>query len=104
MSTEKTLRRQPLAAAPADQPDARHDRFPAPAAGGWCADARDDPITGLVAWPGFFTRLPGIVEDTVAAGHRLGIAIGDVDNLKDYVEGAKAVDAQFLSDTWPATL
>lgn len=93
MSTERTLP-WPQAAGPANGRTDRHDRFPAPVLGGWCADARDDPITGLVAWPGFFLRLPGIVADTVTAERRLGIAIGDVDNLKKYVEGAKAVDAQ----------
>ncbi|MBP2354609.1 GGDEF domain-containing protein [Kribbella aluminosa] len=74
--------------------DTRHDRFPPPTSGGWCEDARDDPITGLVAWPGFFTRLPGLIADAIGHGNSVGLAIGDVDNLKGYVEGTKAVDAQ----------
>lgn len=74
--------------------DSRQDRFPPPHAGEWCAEARDDPITGLIAWPGFFASLPGIVEQTLTEGRPVGLAIGDVDNLKEYVEGVKAVDAQ----------
>jgi GGDEF domain-containing protein len=79
---------------PAPAADARHDRFPPPTVGGWCEDARDDPITGLVAWPGFFTRLPGLIADAIGHGDTVGLAIGDVDNLKEYVEGTKAIDAQ----------
>ncbi|MFI7068507.1 diguanylate cyclase domain-containing protein [Kribbella sp. NPDC050124] len=74
--------------------DAPHDRFPPATVGGWCDDARDDPITGLVAWPGFFTRLPRLIANAIGRGDSVGMAIGDVDNLKEYVEGAKAVDAQ----------
>jgi hypothetical protein len=84
----------PSEAASASQPGDRHDRFPPPTVGGWCSDARDDPLTGLVASPGFFARLPGLVERSLTASRPVGLAIGDVDNLKDYVEGVKAVDAQ----------
>jgi GGDEF domain-containing protein len=87
-------RPEPPEGSPASQPADRHDRFPPPSVGGWCADARDDPIPGLVAWPGFFARLPGLVEESLTARRYVGLAIGDVDNLKDYVEGVKAVDAQ----------
>jgi GGDEF domain-containing protein len=92
MSTPTRLPGVPSRPAPAV--DARHDRFPPPTAGGWCDDARDDPITGLVAWPGFFARLPGLIAAAIDQGHSVGLAIGDVDHLKGYVEGAKAVDAQ----------
>ncbi|MFD7161549.1 diguanylate cyclase domain-containing protein [Kribbella sp. NPDC059898] len=92
MSTPTRLPDFPSRPAPAV--DARHDRFPPPTVGGWCDDARDDPITGLVAWPGFFARLPALIADAIGQGDSVGLAIGDVDHLKDYVEGAKAVDAQ----------
>jgi GGDEF domain-containing protein len=92
MSTPTRLPGRPSQSTP--DVDARHDRFPPPTTGGWCEDARDDPITGLVAWPGFFTRLPGLIADAIGHGDSVGLAIGDVDNLKDYVEGEKAVDAQ----------
>ncbi|WUJ74682.1 GGDEF domain-containing protein [Kribbella soli] len=92
MSTPTRLPGRPSQPTPAA--DTRHDRFPPPTSGGWCDDARDDPITGLIAWPGFFTRLPGLIADAIGHGDSVGLAIGDVDNLKDYVEGAKAVDAQ----------
>jgi GGDEF domain-containing protein len=87
-------RPEPPEGSPASQPADRHDRFPPPSTGGWCSDARDDPITGLIAWPGFFAQLPGLVEQSLTAGRAVGLAIGDVDNLKDYVEGVRAVDAQ----------
>jgi GGDEF domain-containing protein len=72
----------------------RHDRFPEPSRGSWCSDARDDPITGLIAWPGFFAELPTLLELSLSSGTAVGLAIGNVDNLKEYVEGVKAVDAQ----------
>lgn len=72
----------------------RYDRFPGPSRGGWCSDARDDPTTGLVAWPDFFACLPAILQLTLRGGIGVGLAIGDVDNLKSFVEGRRAVDAQ----------
>lgn len=72
----------------------RDDRFP-PSSQGWLrVHARDDPNTGLIAWPDFSGLLSGLVEDAVGSGRRLGLAIGDVDNLKEYVERAKAADAE----------
>ncbi|MFD7161406.1 hypothetical protein ACFV9C_42945 [Kribbella sp. NPDC059898] len=72
----------------------RYDRFPDPTRGGWCSGARDDPTTGLVAWPDFFACLPTILQLTLRGGIGFGLAIGDVDNLKSFVEGRRAVDAQ----------
>ncbi|MEU4607418.1 GGDEF domain-containing protein [Kribbella sp. NPDC023972] len=81
--------------APGDQPRCvRYDRFPGATRGGWCSEARDDPTTGLVAWPDFFACLPSILHLTLRGGVGVGLAIGDVDNLKSYVEGRRAVDAQ----------
>ncbi|MPZ62119.1 MAG: diguanylate cyclase [Propionibacteriales bacterium] len=76
------------------RPPERHDRFPPPFVGSWCAHARDDPITGLVAWPGFFAQLPRLMEEALRYGQCVGLAIGDVDDLKSYVEDMKARDAQ----------
>ncbi|MBT8162997.1 GGDEF domain-containing protein [Arthrobacter sp. GN70] len=59
---------------------------------GWCVEARQDPITGLVAFPDFYDELPDILEDCRARGVHLGIAIGDVDDLKAYVEHSKSSD------------
>lgn len=59
---------------------------------GWFGDARQDPITGLVAFPDFNFQLPDILGFCDANGFDLGIAIGDVDNLKEYVENSKDRD------------
>lgn len=59
---------------------------------GWCGDSRQDPITGLVAFPDFNFNLPDILACCASRGSDLGIAIGDVDNLKEYVENSKSRD------------
>ena len=59
----------------------------------WCSDARQDPITGLVAFPDFNFLLPDILAFCQSHGFDIGIAIGDVDNLKEYVENSKSMDA-----------
>jgi GGDEF domain-containing protein len=70
----------------------RWDRFPPPHRSGWCADLRDDPITGLVAWPQFETALPLLLERELRAGRTLGFAIGDCDEFKTYVETERIQD------------
>ncbi|MBM2620553.1 GGDEF domain-containing protein [Actinoplanes sp. LDG1-06] len=59
---------------------------------GWCLSARQDPITGLVAFPDFNAALPAMINDCFGAGESLGLAIGDVDGLKEYVERSRDVD------------
>lgn len=49
-----------------------------------------DPITRLVAFPSFHERFPDVFARELAAGRAVGIAIGDVDNLKSYVERARS--------------
>lgn len=71
----------------------RHDRFPPPAQGRLSIEARDDPITGLIAWPAFHASLPGVLHDHLGRGRSIGLAIGDVDDLKAYVERIRSVDA-----------
>jgi GGDEF domain-containing protein len=63
-----------------------------PAAGGWCASARHDPITGLVAYPDFDEEFPALLWQSLQDGHTVGLAVGDVDHLKEYVEAANAAD------------
>jgi hypothetical protein len=52
----------------------------------WCTDCRVDPITGLVAFPDFHAEFPRLLGKAVAEKVCVGIAIGDVDDLKAYVE------------------
>ncbi len=59
--------------------------LPAPAVS-WCVDCRIDPITGLVAFPDFHAEFPDVLGKAVAEKVTVGIAIGDVDDLKAYVE------------------
>lgn len=59
---------------------------------GWCVDGRVDPITGLVAFPDFHTEFPELLVQTVSRGACVGLAIGDVDNLKEYVEGTNRTE------------
>lgn len=77
-----------------DTPAQPHDRFPPAAVGNWTSNARDDPITGLVAWPGFYADLPRRLAAALTNGRFIGLAIGDVDHLKDYVEQVRAADAE----------
>jgi GGDEF domain-containing protein len=63
-----------------------------PVAGGWCAEAREDPITGLVAYPDFDRLVPEHLVRTLRLGGTIGLAIGDVDNLKEYVETSNSLD------------
>jgi GGDEF domain-containing protein len=60
---------------------------------GWCTEARQDAITGLVAFPDFNFYMPEILAFCESHELDLGIAIGDVDDLKEYVENSKSTDA-----------
>ncbi len=88
-----------MTAPPAPNPcsaSERWDRFPPPHRGGWCASLRDDPITGLIAWPQFEHALPHLLRDAAQAGRTVGLAIGDCDEFKAFVERERAVDPR----TW----
>lgn len=69
-------------------------RYPSPSRGRLRVDLPDDAITGLVAWPRFFDALPSLVARTIAANRAIGVAVGDVDNLKAHVERRNTIDAQ----------
>lgn len=58
----------------------------------WCAGSREDPLTGLVAFPDFHSHLPRELATALLAGDLVALAIGDVDGLKDHVETANATD------------
>jgi GGDEF domain-containing protein len=58
----------------------------------WCVGCRIDPITGLVAFPDFHAEFPNVLHEAAVQGTSVGIAIGDVDDLKAYVEGDNARD------------
>lgn len=81
---------------PDREPAVRHDRFPPPSYGVWRSADRDDPITGLIAWTGFFAGLPHRLACRLDAGRLVGIAIGDVDDLKEYVERARVGDPRMF--------
>lgn len=64
--------------------------------GGWLLGARKDPITGLVAFPDFHRRFPKALDRSVRRGQDVVISIGDVDDLKTYVEDTnRGDDASF---------
>jgi GGDEF domain-containing protein len=71
----------------------RHEWYPPPAIGSWRMSARDDPITGLVAWPGFFARLPTLVAEHLHARRSVGVSIGKVQDLSGYIESMSAADS-----------
>ncbi|MEU5903757.1 MULTISPECIES: hypothetical protein [unclassified Micromonospora] len=58
----------------------------------WCAGSREDPLTGLIAFPDFHHYLPHRLVSTLARGGIVGLAIGDVDGLKQHVEAANTSD------------
>lgn len=49
-----------------------------------------DPLTGLIAYPSFEARLSGCISSLAAEGVHL--AIGDVDDLKEYVSQRRVSD------------
>ncbi|MGH3273890.1 MAG: hypothetical protein ACRDNZ_06125 [Streptosporangiaceae bacterium] len=59
---------------------------------GWCTGSREDPVTGLVAFPDFHLAIAPAIAAELQAGRLTGLAIGDVDGLKDHVERANATD------------
>jgi len=63
-----------------------------PALGGWCQSARPDPLTELVAFPDFDSQFPDLLDTSLRHGRSVGLAIGDVDHLKEYVETANELD------------
>lgn len=71
---------------------ARWDRYPPPHRGGWCTELRDDPITGLTAWPQFEEAFPQLLMSQLQAGRCIGLAIGDCDEFKAYVEAERVHD------------
>lgn len=70
------------------------DNSDPPRRGGWFDTARLDPITGLVAFPDFHVEFGRHLLTALDTGCPVGIAIGDVDHLKEHVENANAVDPE----------
>lgn len=58
----------------------------------WCAGSREDAVTGLVAFPDFHSHIPRALAAALAGGALVGLAIGDVDGLKEHVERANATE------------
>ncbi|UQA93710.1 nucleotidyl cyclase domain-containing protein [Streptomyces halobius] len=58
----------------------------------WCAGSREDAVTGLVAFPDFHSHIPRALAAALTGGGLVGLAIGDVDGLKDHVEKANATE------------
>ncbi|WP_067479474.1 hypothetical protein [Actinomadura hibisca] len=52
----------------------------------WCLGSREDPVTGLVAFPDFHAYLPAHLIAALREGRPVGLTIGDVDDLKKHVE------------------
>ncbi|MFJ8475729.1 hypothetical protein [Kitasatospora sp. NPDC094011] len=58
----------------------------------WCTGSREDPLTGLIAFPDFHTSIPRALAGELETGGLIALAIGDVDGLKEHVETANATD------------
>lgn len=58
----------------------------------WCAGAREDPLTGLLAFPDFHRTLPASLVAALEGGALVALAIGDVDGLKEHVESSNYTD------------
>lgn len=69
-----------------------HGPAPLPLRGAWASGAMLDPVTGLLGFPEFYACLPLFLEDQARHGERVGIAIGDVDHLKSFVENTNATE------------
>lgn len=63
-----------------------------PVHGVWQGAYVIDPITGLVAFPSFMSTFPLLFRGLLNTYGSLGMAIGDVDNLKSYVESRNHSD------------
>jgi hypothetical protein len=55
---------------------------------------RDDPISGLFAWPGFFARLPTLIAEHLHAGRSIGLSLGEIHDLAGYVESMSVAGAR----------
>lgn len=58
----------------------------------WCTGSREDAVTGLIAFPDFHSHIPRALAAALTEGGLVGLAIGDVDGLKDHVEKANATE------------
>lgn len=68
----------------------QHGPVPLPVCGSWPSTSAPDPVTGLVGFPEFSVCLPPFLAAQASGGATVGIAIGDVDHLKSYVEDTNA--------------
>jgi GGDEF domain-containing protein len=50
----------------------------------------------LLAFPDFHLEFPYAMAESLRAGALVGVAIGDVDNLKDYVENSNVADTELF--------
>lgn len=73
----------------------QHGPVPVPLRGGWPSTSAPDPVTGLVGFPEFYACLPAFLTEQADRGQVVGIAIGDVDHLKSYVEDTNADGTSF---------
>lgn len=67
-----------------------------PIKGRWTGAEVRDPITNLLAFPAFHDHFAAHFHSHLSANSEVGIAIGDVDSLKEYVEGRKSDDPQLF--------
>lgn len=63
-----------------------------PIKGEWLGETYLCPTTGLVSFQSFYKEFPEALPTLLNAEHGFGLAIGDVDNLKSYVESSKRED------------
>ncbi|MGV9839133.1 GGDEF domain-containing protein [Nocardia niigatensis] len=63
-----------------------------PTAGDWLSQARLDPTTGLLAFADFRTDVGRHLVEAANAGHSVGVAIGDVDGLKEHMQNRQEGD------------
>lgn len=66
--------------------------MPIPLRGCWPRASAPDPVTGLVGFPEFHACLPSFLTRQADRGRLVGIAIGDVDHLKSFVEDTNVTD------------
>src|SRR5690606_28368439 len=72
----------------------RSRRFPPPDQGRLRVEARDDPITGLVAWTSYYPAMTEKLATDCGVRRSVGLAIVDEDNLMSYGEVANAFDVE----------
>ena len=61
----------------------------APVRGTWTEEYQIDPITQLIGFPDFHRCFPALFQKHLTEHGNVGIAIGDVDDMKHYVESTK---------------